>query len=139
MAALRIRLYADFQAEYPDGEIGLGFVGTQRDLARPRVRLRPGMLLTLYDASDGNEVMEMNGVARYHPPDSGQGGYWYAELDPASFRRVPAVEKNTAFDFPCFHCGAEIYDWLCKHPGEERRCPQCGGLIDQAYLPPDVE
>ena len=97
------------------------------------------MALTVYDGADGDSEMEMDGIARYRPGTDNGRGYWVAELDPKSFRRIEIQRRESvAFDFPCFHCGTDIYEWLCIHGlNDTTTCPHCGGLVDEAIRAPN--
>src|SRR2546427_11981218 len=64
------RVYADFN-DLPgptdnDQRMRLSYWGSLCDLARQRIRLRDGMPITVYDSSDGDEDMEVDGIARYN-------------------------------------------------------------------------
>ena len=68
MSALRV--YADFNdlpgPEDSDQRIWLSYWGSLCDLARQRIRLRDGMSITIYDSSDGDEDMEVDGIVRHN-------------------------------------------------------------------------
>jgi hypothetical protein len=125
------RIFADFNG-LTDNEVGLEYFGSLRDLSRLRLRLSEGMKLVVYDPSDGDEVMEMEGMAAY------RHGRWGAVLDASSFRRVPNQSvSEPPFDFPCFHCGKDIYGWLCESKlQEDTACPECRGLVKEALRKP---
>jgi hypothetical protein len=127
-----VRIASDFNDPGFDKEVSLEYFGTLRDLSRLRLRLKNGMALLIYDSGDGDQDMEIEGVAKY------KSGHWSAELNPATFRRVPRQSAGTAFDFLCFHCGKDIYEWLCEHKLKaDTMCPHCGGYIREALHTPD--
>jgi hypothetical protein len=137
--AILVRVFVDFNGMHSETEIHLEFMGTRRDLSRYRVRLREEMALTVYDPGDGDSEMEMDGIAHYRPATDNRPGYWFAKFDPKSFRRVDIQRREAgALDFPCFHCGADIYGRLGSHGWDDTAtCPDCGGLVNEATLAPN--
>jgi len=128
------RIYADVNGLGRD-EVSLEYFGSLRDLSRMHLRLSEGMDLVVYDSSDGDETMEMDGKASY------RNDRWSAVLSPTSFRRVPNQSVSAELlDFPCFHCfhcGTDIYPWLCEHTlQDDTLCPTCGGKVREAVRKP---
>ncbi len=66
------RVVVDFNSADAKGRLRLTCVGTQEDLERPRITLREGMELTLYeDDTDekGGEILVVYGVVEYSDED----------------------------------------------------------------------
>ena len=75
------KVYADFQKVDDEGRLILTCAGTARDLARHRIELREGLVLTFYsdDADDdGNpDDLLVEGTVRY----DAAAGHWVALID----------------------------------------------------------
>ena len=122
------RIYVDFNALPGVGEaMQLSFYGTLCDLASQRLLLREGLRVVLYDDSDGDEDMEFDATIRYRPNSESIMSRWVAELDAASFRRVPHIPRKP-LSFPCATCNAELHDQL-PNLDESSVCPSCGGGV----------
>src|SRR2546422_8887350 len=125
------RVYADFN-DLPgptdnDQRMWLSYWGSLCDLARQRVRLRDGMRITVYDSSDGDEDMEVDGIARHNVSAADIRFNWYVEIEPATFRRVaPPMRELAPTILPCFHCGVHL-DGLLTSVDGSTHCPRCGG------------
>ena len=127
------RVYADFN-DLPgptdsDQRMWLSYWGSLCDLARQRIRLRDGMPITVYDSSDGDEDMEVDGIARHNVSAADIRFNWYVEIEPATFRRVaPPMRELAPTILPCFHCGVHL-DGLLTSVDASTRCPRCGGGV----------
>src|SRR5437763_6020451 len=102
------RVHADFN-DLPgpgdtDQRMWLSYWGSLCDLARQHVRLRSGMRITLYDSSDGEEDMEVDGVAKYDPSSTDPHFNWFVEVRQETFRRVPHVPSAHRAVLMCFEC-----------------------------------
>ena len=105
----------------------LSYWGSLCDLARQRIRLRDGMHITVYDSSDGDEDMEVDGIARHNVSAADIRFNWYVEIEPATFRRVaPPMRELAPTILPCFHCGVHL-DGLLTSVDGSTHCPRCGG------------
>jgi hypothetical protein len=82
------RVYADFHNADSRGRLRLNCVGTLEDLARQRVELREGMVLTLYsdDLDDQGRLDELlvDGVVSFSDEEHG----WVAAIDWAAIRHA---------------------------------------------------
>ena len=82
------RVYADFQNADAQGRLRLNCDGTARDLARQKVRLYDGLVLTLYsdDADDQGtpDELEVTGVVQ----QSAEERCWVARIDWAAVRHA---------------------------------------------------
>ena len=91
------RIYADFNGlERPavaggHWAVALDTVGTVRDLSNAGIRLTEGLSFTIWDASDEDEDLEADAVARY---DSASA-IWWADLGEAGYRYVAARDRLT--------------------------------------------
>jgi hypothetical protein len=131
MSALRV--YADFN-DLPgptdgDQRMWLSYWGSLCDLARQRIRLRDGMHVTVYDSSDGDEDMEVDGIVRHNASAADIRFAWYVEINQATFRRVaPPMRELAPTILTCFHCGVHL-DGLLTSVEAYARCPRCGGGV----------
>jgi hypothetical protein len=128
-----LRVYADFSdlpgPEDSDQRIWLSYWGSLCDLARQRIRLRDGMHITIYDSSDGDEDMEVDGIVRHNVSAANIRFAWYVEVDQATFRRVaPPMRVLASTILTCFHCGVHL-DGLVTSVEASTRCPRCGGGV----------
>ncbi len=73
-----LRVFADFHNADAQGRLRLNTAGTIKDLACQKVRLREGLLLTLY-----SEDLEVDGRVRY----SAEERVWVAVIDWDAIRR----------------------------------------------------
>ena len=127
------RVYADFN-DLPgptdsDQRMWLSYWGSLCDLARQRIPLRDGMHITVYDSSDGDEDMEVDGIVRYNVSAADIRVSWYVEIEPATFRRVAPLTRELAPTIlTCFHCGVHL-DGLLTGVDASTRCPRCGGGV----------
>ena len=75
------RVFADFHNADVQGRLRLNCIGTIEDLARQRIELHNGQLLTLY-----SEDLEVDGVVQY----STQENLWVAAID---WERIRQAEE----------------------------------------------
>jgi len=107
----------------------LSYWGSLCDLARQRIRLRDGMHITVYDSSDGDEDMEVDGIVRRNVSSADIRFAWYVEINQATFRRVaPPMRELAPTILSCFHCGVHL-DGLLTSLDASARCPRCGGGV----------
>jgi hypothetical protein len=66
------KVFADFHNADVQGRLRLNCIGTAEDLARQKIKLRDGQLLTLY-----SEDLEVEGVVHYSADES----LWVAAID----------------------------------------------------------
>src|SRR5690349_20301018 len=82
------KIYTDFQNADPHGRVRLNCVGTMEDLARQRVELREGLLLTLYsdDLDEMGQPDELlaDGIVSYSEDEH----CWVATIDWAAIRHA---------------------------------------------------
>lgn len=101
-----MRIYADFNAVTAQDVVNLHLLGTLRDLSAAQVKLRDGLVLTLYTDSDEETDLEIEAVVRWiaHPATP-SGGYWGGEFNPNAFRDVPRCDSRSVREwFPCSAC-----------------------------------
>ncbi len=140
-----MRIYADFNAlvdlgdaERP-GAVHLDRLGSLRDLCALKLRLEPGLLLTLYSDSDETTDLEVDAVARWiSDPMGADGGFWVGEFDPARFRDVPIVATPAPLDFfPCSACGKNLAPTIRERGlSMEDTCEACGTAIHAPLAAP---
>jgi hypothetical protein len=132
------RIYADFNAQIDPGsdnrpgQVLLERMGTLRDLCAARVRLRDGLILTLYSDSDATNDLEVDAVARWiGEPGARGGGYWVGEFDPRRFRDVPVTKERSVTEwFPCSECGCDLTTQIRLNGlSTDSRCGRCGTRV----------
>jgi hypothetical protein len=101
----RPRIYADFHNGDAQGRLRLTCVGTIQDLARQKVELKAGLVLTLYaddaDSRGQPDDLEIEGVVEYSDAER----CWVAQIDWSAIRhasdvRIPLVPDTGTFDAP---------------------------------------
>ena len=136
-----IRIYADYNGigRETDGRLSipLDTLGSLRDLSNAGIRLRDGTALTLVDASDEEEDLEADAIARY----DAAAGVWLALLGPEGYRYVPKGDRIAERRFLCLGCrrdlgsGPNAGEYGFPRVGV---CPDCGTSIKAAIAAPDT-
>ena len=82
------RIFADFHNADTNGRVRLNCVGTIEDLARQRITLRDGLVVTLYsddlDASGQPDELRVEGVVSFSEPEH----CWVAAIDWSAIRHA---------------------------------------------------
>jgi len=141
-----MRIYADFNEQIDPGGGGrpglvlLDPLGTLRDLCAAKLKLREGLVLTLYTDSDENEDLEIEATARWIS-DAGAtaGGYWVGEFIPENFREVPKSPRESVSNwFPCSVCGANLAGMMARSGlSLATCCSDCGARVYAPIAQPD--
>jgi len=99
MAMSKPRIYADFHNLDDSNRLRLTCAGTIEDLARQRVELREGLVLTFYmdDADDQGEADELRADGAVHYDESER--CWVASVDWSAIRHA-SEEGNSITDAP---------------------------------------
>jgi hypothetical protein len=127
------RLCVDF--DDLDDEIGLSYYGTFRDLCITQTVLRPGLAVTLYDDSDGDEAMEVDAVVLADNVDAASPMHrWKAKVTSTAVRRIPITPRGDIMEVPCFNCRKNIAAELTEFWRGESTCSHCKTPILVAYL-----
>jgi hypothetical protein len=86
------RIYADFQNADSQGRLRLNCVGTTKDLARQKVSLSEGLVLTLYsdDADREGNADDLEVEAKVEYSDSEQ--CWVAHIDWDNIRHASETQ-----------------------------------------------
>jgi hypothetical protein len=117
-------------------EIGLSYYGTFRDLCITRTRLRPGLVIILYDDSDGDASLEVDAVVvAVNVSDAASPMHrWKAKVTSTAWRRVPINSRGDVMEVPCFNCRRDIAAELADFWRGGSACSHCNTPILAPYL-----
>ncbi|MFN5955559.1 MAG: hypothetical protein ACK6A9_02155 [Dolichospermum sp.] len=75
----KLRVFADFNNADEDSNLRLNSIGTMEDLARQKIELQHGKILTFY-----SEDLEVEGIVKHSPEEN----IWVAIIDWDNIRQV---------------------------------------------------
>ncbi len=121
--------------------VSLHRLGSLRDLCMYKLRLAPGMPLTVFSDSDETHDLQVEAVAQwYEEQESADGGQWVAEFEPGALLEVPgATRLPLAVLFPCSGCASNLALQIRTHGlqlGDV--CETCEEPIQAPLQAPDL-